>query len=98
MNKVYDNRELRNFEIELKPFRVKKTLRDGTKVEYIDFDAYLVHKRVMVIPHGYKSGSVVESRIRDYEELNDKYEQLKKLRAKTKFAKEKEAEALSAGM
>lgn len=94
MNKTYTNQELREFEKELKPFRVKKTLRDGYKAEYTDFEAYLVHKRVLVIPHGYKSGSVVESRIHEYQELNDKYEQLKKLKRKTEFAKAKEVEQL----
>lgn len=92
-NKIYTKEELRAFETELeKVYRVHKTAA-GQQLSYIDFDQYLIDKRACVRqqpPYG-----VAICNVPLFQELTAKFEQLKDLRSKRAYAKQKELEELA---
>lgn len=89
--KTFSREELRAFEKELEPYRVHKVIAKEP-VSYIDFDAYLIAQRVCVRQEGYYAPAIIELQIGRYNELCDKFEQLKRLFSKRAYAKKKELE------
>jgi hypothetical protein len=89
--KTFSREELRAFEKELAAYRVTHTGNNGT-YPYIDFDQYLVDKRVCVRREGDYRSAICNVPL--YDELNDKYDQLRTLIAARTYAKAKELEEL----
>jgi hypothetical protein len=90
-NKTYTKQELYAFKDELEVYRVTKTVA-RQKCSYIDFDAYLIDKGAMVRQGGGYGPAILEPKIKLYEELTDKWDQLCSMLNKKAYAQAKELE------
>ncbi len=91
---TFTNTECREFLKQLEPYRVRKTLTNGEKVSYIDFDQYLVDQRVVVRVEGYSAVSIVESKVGAYEQLVEKWGQANRYSNRVQYAKKADMESL----
>ena len=91
--KTYTTAELNDFQQELERYRVYKTI-GGDKLSYIDFDQYLIDQRVCVRRAGDYAPAICD--VRRFEELNEKFDQLRTRDNKRAYAKAKQLEALAA--
>jgi hypothetical protein len=93
--KTYTKEELRAFHKELEVYRITKTVA-GQKCSYIDFDKYLIAKGALVRQSGGYGPAILEPKIALYEELTDKWDQLRDMLNKKAFAEAKRLEELAA--
>lgn len=84
--------ELKQLAVDMEPFRIHKTLKNGIKVSYIDTDAFLVSKKIYApAKYGY-SPALREDRIHDYLKFEKDLEELSKYKRKVDYAKQKQLE------
>lgn len=88
----YTNPQLRELERELLPFLETRTLSTKEVVKVYNFNAFYQSKGIMKYHPESKDWAIYEHKLKEFDELEDKIAQLSKLRSKTAYAKQKEAE------
>lgn len=96
--KEYTHADLRSLESELQPYWESKVLRDGTKIQVINYDKFYVDKGIYRHHPTSKTYGIVESKIRDYENTEEMLRQLGRLKGKREFAKNKQVEQQVQGL
>lgn len=91
--KTYSNIELKAFETELLPYFETRTLAGGYVVKVCNYKNYYKDRKIMVYYPEQRDWGIVDMRIKDYQETEDKITQLSKLKSRRQYAQQKQAES-----
>lgn len=92
--KQYNNTELKAFETELLPYWETRTLTGGHVVKICNYKNYYKDKKIMVYYPEQRDWGIIDMRIKDYQETEDKIMQLSKLKGRREYARTKQTASL----
>lgn len=93
MEKTYTTTELKAFETELLPYWETRTLTAGVVVKVCNYKNFYKDKKIMVYYPDQRDWGIVEARVRDYQDYEEKIRQLSALKGRRDYAKNKQAES-----
>lgn len=91
-NRIYTNLELKSFEYELTPYWETRTLTAGAPVKICNYNLYMKDKKILRWYPDTKDWAIAGDRIKDYMEVQEKIDQLGKLKGRRDYAKKKQSE------